>query len=131
MKQELDAALVRDFPLLYADRHKSMRETAMCWGFPGDGWEPLIRRLSEKLEKMIAALEPDPDIGLPRASHVKEKFGTLRFYMTHSTDEMEDAIREAELESAQTCEHCGATGTTGGRGWIRTLCEPCRSNHEA
>jgi len=71
MKPELDEALVRDFPGLYARRGTDMRETAMCWGFEcGDGWEPLIRRLSEKLEPIGAV-----------ASQVKEKYGGLRFYI--------------------------------------------------
>ncbi|MGO9832841.1 MAG: hypothetical protein ACLP1X_01360, partial [Polyangiaceae bacterium] len=50
MHPDLDVALVRDFPHLYRDRCGDTRETRMCDGFPGDGWEPIIRRLSEKLE---------------------------------------------------------------------------------
>ncbi len=110
MREDLDEGLCRDFPLLYRD---------LCWGFPGDGWEPIIRRLSEKLEAAIVAL---PEC---RAAQVKEKFGILRFYMTSSTDEMEQWIREAERESARTCEDCGAPGVRTGKGWIRTLCGEC------
>jgi len=124
MRADLDSALVRDFPLLYADRSAPMTQTCMCWGFPGDGWEPLLRRLSEKLEPLIAAL-PEGEYGRPRASQVKEKFGTLRFYMSSETAEMSAAIREAEEESARTCEVCGAPGKTRGGGWIETLCDGC------
>lgn len=124
MRADLDSALVRDFPLLYADRSAPMTQTSMCWGFPGDGWEPLIRRLSEKLEPLIAAL-PESEYGRPRASQVKEKFGTLRFYMTSATDEMYKLISEAESESARTCEMCGAPGKTRGGGWLVTLCDGC------
>ena len=57
MRKDLDEALCRDFPLLFGDRKRPMDQTAMCWGFQcGDGWEPLIRRLSEKLEPTIAVL---------------------------------------------------------------------------
>ena len=56
MDKELDKKLVEDFPLLYADRGRSMRETCMCWGFPADGWEPLIRELSEKLEPILEGM---------------------------------------------------------------------------
>ncbi len=39
MRQDLDAALVRDFPNLYRDRHGDTRDTRMCDGFScGDGW---------------------------------------------------------------------------------------------
>ena len=122
MKQELDSALVRDFPNLYRAREWPMRDTCMCWGFPGDGWEPLIRRLSEKLERLILA---EPDRVHCYADQVKEKFGGLRFYMSCSTDEMEAAIDEAEAEAWRTCEECGAPGKTRGTGWIRTLCDGC------
>ncbi len=89
----------------------------MVWGFPGDGWYDLIFRLSEKLEVAIT--------GLPEcyADQVKEKFGTLRFYMSSSTDEMEAWIDEAEAESAVTCEECGAPGKLRGKGWLYTACD--------
>jgi len=53
MKEELDKKLVKAFPLLYGDRHASMQSTAMCWGFPGDGWFDIIWDLSSKLEPLI------------------------------------------------------------------------------
>lgn len=125
MKQELDDALCRDFPNLYRDRYYAMPgETLMCFGFEcGDGWEPLIRRLSAKLEAMILAT-PKYERLVYRAFQVKEKFGTLRFYMAlGQTDEMTAVIREAEEESARTCERCGAPGSRRGRNYIATLCD--------
>jgi hypothetical protein len=126
MNKELDEALVRDFPLLYGDRHGDMRSTCMVWGFPGDGWEPLIRRLSEKLESLIQKLHdatPD-DPYLPRAMQVKEKYGGLRFYMTSETDEMTKLICDAEQESYHTCEMCGSEGRLRKElPWMVTLCD--------
>jgi len=61
----------------------------------------------------------------PRASQVKEKFGTLRFYMTHTTDKMDKLIGEAEKLSEVTCENCGEPGTLRQDGWWRTLCDKC------
>lgn len=58
MKPDLDAALCRDFPLLCLDRNASMQESCFHFGFTcGDGWEPLIRRLCNKLEPMVQALQ--------------------------------------------------------------------------
>lgn len=220
MREDLDKQLVMDFPLLYADRHGSAQETCMCWGFPGDGWEPVIRELSEKLEAAIQKeLDENPDmdcmcghakdehdadgncevfwmvpygikqprgylyprskgkvskallpairywrlnlrpkiikvvnklgvflaekLGIkkrvdcgcpgyrpnhPRAAQVKEKFGGLRFYMTHYTDEMSALIREAEQKAEQTCEVCGVVGESRGGGWIKTLCDSCATD---
>ena len=56
----------------------------------------------------------------PRAAQVKEKFGTLRFYMTHSTEEMDKIIGDAVQQSASTCEICGRPGHPQRRGWLYT-----------
>ena len=61
----------------------------------------------------------------PRASQVKEKFGTLHFYMTCATDEMWDIIHEAEQRSATICENCGKPGKIRRDGWWLTLCDEC------
>lgn len=104
MKLGLHEALIRDFPGLY---------TSLDWGFEcGDGWEPLIRRLSAILEPLGA-----------KATQVKEKFGTLRFYAAACTDAAHDAIDAAENESETTCEDCGLPGALRSDSWIRTLCD--------
>lgn len=128
MKKELQEKLFNDFPLLYQDKDLPMTQTCMCWGIDtGNGWFNILYELSEKLYPLILQWKEenpdDPDH--PRASQVKEKFGTLRFYMTHSTDEMEDLIDEAERKTAITCETCGAPGETTNNGWVFTLCEGC------
>lgn len=125
MKQELDEALVRDFPLLYASRNAPMTQTCMCWGFSTpDSWEPVIRKLSEKLEKMILEL-PKDQREYCMASQVKEKFGELRFYMTSSTEEMDMAIQEAETECWEICAGCGSRASITTKGWITRLCREC------
>lgn len=122
MRQDLDDALVRDFPLLYASRNDPM--SCMGYGFScGDGWEPLIRRMSATLEAEIAK-QPDPS--LYRAEQVKEKFGLVRVYMSSSTPEMEAAIAAAELESSNACESCGKPGFMRNVGWWRHVsCDVC------
>lgn len=61
----------------------------------------------------------------PKAAQVKEKFGTLRFYMTAHNPGITEAIRAAEAASAITCEDCGDPGTPRQNGWLRTLCDTC------
>ncbi len=132
MTSELDRALVEDFPLLFADRNKPIRESNFSFGFEcGAGWEPLIRRGAEKLEKLIRE-EAARQLKLTgqtalwghcRASQVKEKYGTLRFYMTSETDEMSKIIEEMEEESGSICETCGAPGRIRGKHWYYTACE--------
>jgi len=122
--------LVEKYPKLYADRHASMRATCMCWGFScGTGWYDIIDKLSAKLEYLINVWigeNPDHADHHPRASQVKEKWGTLSFYMTSGTDIMYDVISMAEWRSGRTCEICGEDGRPNKRGWITTLCHKCR-----
>lgn len=105
MTSEKERRLKEDFPELYGSLN-----VINC----DDGWEPLIRRLSERLESLGV-----------KALQVKEKFGTLRFYLDMYTDEAEAAIAIAEEESARTCERCGAPGLLRDGSWVLTLCDAC------
>jgi len=72
------------------------------------------------------------------ARQVKEKFGSLRFYVSGSDDTVDGIIRLAEVMSVRICEKCGALNelvTLAGQGWIQTTCSACtqnknRKNHE-
>ena len=129
MKPELDQQLVKDFPILYQQRYNYMSTTAMRWGFScDDGWEPLIRRLSEKLETWNNKHLNSPTV----ATQVKEKFGTLRFYVSHQGEiskedyrYLTNLINDAENESGVTCEKCGKPGKLRETGWLLTLCDEC------
>jgi len=122
MKEKLEKKLFKDFPCLYGDKDKSPRETLICFGMEtGDGWHDLIRRLSIKLEPICKKHGC-------RASQVKEKFGTLRFYLTFNPEETDEPIREAEKESAITCEICGKAGKLRGSSWMSTECDECWEN---
>lgn len=88
----------------------------------GDGWFHLLHDLVKKLERLAA---PMPAAKRPRVEQVKQKYGTLRFYISNGTNEMYDLIVEAERKSAETCEDCGARGTIRGRGWLHVACGRC------
>ncbi len=60
---------------------------------------------------------------IPQAVQVKEKFGTLRFYVDGGNERSWTLIELAEGMSERTCEVCGAPGTIRRGGWIRTLCD--------
>jgi hypothetical protein len=121
--------ILNKYPLLYKDKSLSPRESLMCFGFEcGPGWYDILDRLSAKLEKEIEKfLQDNPQAEYaPRAVQVKEKYGSLRFYMHGSTEAMENFITEAEEESERTCENCGKEGKANDGGWIRVLCSKCR-----
>lgn len=93
-------------------------------GFDGtveDGWVPILDRLAADLVQM----------GWDRRlDQVKEKFGTLRFYVPQETEEMSRRIEEAEDESARTCEDCGRPGVLRFGGWLKTLCDGCEEKRK-
>ena len=88
------------------------------WIQCGAGWYPILVRLEERLGGI------DPDY---RVLQIKEKFGTLRFYLAGRHDELgKAAVTEAEAESARTCELCGGPGYLRTRNsWLRTVCDDC------
>ena len=119
------------YPLLYRKRNASMQETCMCWGICcGEGWHNLIDDLSAKIEKIIAAL-PEDKQGYIYAQQVKEKWGSLSFYMSYSNEEIDELIDEAELKSELTCEVCGEPGTIDQRmGWLSCRCPTCNTKED-
>lgn len=63
---------------------------------------------------------------VPVATQVKEKFGTLRFYVHRATPEQYAYINFAESMSAVTCEVCGGRGKRNNSGWLYTRCKEHR-----
>jgi hypothetical protein len=143
MKKELDEALCAKYPKIFAQRHSSVTETAMCWGFEcGDGWYQILDSLCGQIQHHIdwshknkeydlkwnsenpaeqrPVREPVPQVV---AVQVKEKFGGLRFYYEGGNEQIYGMVRMAESWAANTCEECGNPGSTRGGGWIRTLCD--------
>lgn len=60
---------------------------------------------------------------VPTVVQVKEKFGTLRFYVIGATDAQYNYISFAEAMSGRICETCGKPGKRLGGGWLYTACE--------
>lgn len=112
MTPEKDAELVAKYPLIFKEHYEGR------FGFEcGDGWFDII-------DKLCFALMADTEGQPPVASQVKEKFGTLRFYVNDATDYQYELIDRAGKLSAHTCEVCGAPGTADyKRSWIKVLCE--------
>ena len=88
------------------------------------GWEGLVHNLCNVLEQHIAGL-PQELRGDVCVAQVKEKFGTLRWYMCQETPYISGAIAMAEDMSGKICDTCGLPGKQRSGGWIRTLCDSC------
>lgn len=116
------AALIEAYPDLF---RSSSGSPGMSQGLPecGDGWQNLLQRACARIRTAVAV-----DGGSFRATQVKEKFGTLRFYWDGSLSAEADALVEhaidlAEARSACTCETCGEEGRLYRKGgWLLTRC---------
>lgn len=130
MSPELERQLVEKYPELFADYGAPPSRSPMAFGFEcGDGWFDLLDTLCAQLSQ----LEPpgkDGDAQPVTALQVKEKYGTLRFYVGPATDEAFAVIAFAEALSARICEVCGNRGRTRGTGWLKTLCDACAEKED-
>ena len=89
----------------------------------GAGWYGLLNELHESIERIAPGYT---------VSQVKEKFSSLRYYITLPKDVTpEDAkeiyrlIDKAERKSETICETCGNPGKYCDFGWMKTLCDNC------
>lgn len=95
------------------------------------GDESTLNRLSKWQRDQVLSNMKDPEpqcFPVPRkmnvvATQLKEKYGTLRFYVYGADDYVNGLIQMAEAMSVVTCETCGAPGEEREGGWIRTLCD--------
>lgn len=120
MRTALDDLLCRRYPELFRDRHGDMRETAMCWGFNcGDGWFALLDTLCAEIRRHASEVSAP----VPVVQQVKEKYGTLRYYVAGADDWIHDLIWFSDYLSGVICEECRAPGYLATDiGWHRTRC---------
>lgn len=130
--------LKKDFPILWRPPPEGKWFPAPD-GTP-ESWQDAIYECSADITKAFDSvkevLEPDE---LPYVVQVKEKFGSLRFYIHNCPeairDEVDKAISNATAKTDKLCSKCGC-GEGELRthypelpeerfGWILTLCESC------
>lgn len=97
-----------------------------------DGWFDIVYKCSVAIEAVNKKLKPEDQV---QCKQIKEKFGTLRYYVgavpEAACDAVYKAIERAEKASASTCEVCGkARAKLVGSGWVKTLCKPCAAAWE-
>jgi hypothetical protein len=132
--------LKQDFPILCGNIHSNYRDGGLIGFTIGNGWFDLVYKLSKDIENELSKM---PKKSRPTLSQVKEKFGGLRWYMSHceaddqpvkdALKNIESLIKKAENESLKTCEWCGKPGTSecNYKGyWIKVLCLDCHNKRE-
>jgi hypothetical protein len=109
--------IIDDHPLLF--RHVTHLEI-------NNGWLPLVYELSSKIETIIKQMDVDHQ-KLYFAEQVKEKYATLRFYMSTSNKEIDEIIAHYTKVAQKTCECCGSIGKLDKRAnWLSIRCEDCK-----
>src|SRR5258708_20889118 len=101
MKHELKEEIIARYPLLFKEGYARS-------GFEvGEGWVPLIDGLCTIIEWHLKTFVPEELRGGVYVAQIKEKFGSLRFYMNQSVFFIDGAIAMAEHMSYRICEDCG------------------------
>ena len=96
----------------------------------GEGWKPIAMKV---VNAILEYNDNSPEDSIIYIDQVKEKFAGLRIYVTYDNvpqdvvDNIENLIREAEIEASETCEECGSKENIGMRinGWYTVMCEDC------
>jgi hypothetical protein len=129
MRKALEQKLVERWPTWFNTKG-DFRDTAMPRGFCCDnGWFNILGRLFENLEPLVANFERTSGLQF-EVLQVKEKFGELRIHVNDKTEEISQAIGQAQLEALLTCEICSKPGQLREGDWIKTLCDEHASANE-
>lgn len=104
-----------------------MKDREGCLMFDGKPSEFNTIITAERIQSAKTAMDEAVE-KVPVVTQVKEKYGTLRFYTSASTNEQRAYINFAESMSAVTCEVCGNKGKRSGYGWVATRCREHENN---
>ena len=127
MRPDLDDLLCQRYPRIFGDRHGDKTETSMCWGFCcGDGWFEIIDELCAEISTQVNAGK----MPIVVARQVKEKIGSLRFYIRGGNDESRRLIELAREKSVLVCDECGLPKQVIPATPWQTLCMACAAKGE-
>ena len=157
MNEQNTKKMLTDFPALFRDALRSSSEQQSCMGRGfecGDGWFQLIYELCTSIEVQAREMGLDPATeDWPMARQVKEKFGSMRFYISTPSPEPSDnrleaesrgdllsfrpvasiesirkLVADAEAKSSTICQGCGQPAEMrNDGGYWRVLCDPCEA----
>ena len=116
--------LFKKYSKLFKGRKEPISQNLMAFGFDcNDGWFSLLDELCNKIYSYCKKNK----LTIPKVLQVKEKFGSLRFYVDSDSDNyIENLINEYEIKSSNTCEFCGNKGNIKKvKGWFMCRCDTC------
>lgn len=127
MNDELEKLLYTRYPKLFKNVTNPNRPMDFFWGCEHEsGWFNIVDSLCKEIVRHINWKHrdtPEDERPYPLIEQVKEKFGSLRFYVDREDSEISAMISLAEEMSSRICEVCGSPGTLRPGGWVKTLCD--------
>lgn len=129
MKSELQNKLIEKYPKFF-DYLKNYDGPIIPiqFGFEvGNGWYWLLDELMGTIYDYCENNNKD----VPCIHQIKEKYGSLCFYVGGANETIYGMIWLAESMSNHICETCGSTENVGQtEGWIYTICAKCLETNE-
>lgn len=121
MNPDLYNKLIHKYPNLFKNVNPESKYPISLFGIEtnGPGWDNLIETLCSMINCHVK-FNKCPPVSI---TQIKEKYGTLRFYIQGGDDIVQGMIMFAESYSAYVCEHCGKPATHYAEGWMQTLCD--------
>lgn len=138
MQQEPQDKLLEKYPKIFPKEIDG--KPSRFWGFEhGAGWYNILNSACFLIQSHIdrsvdmSRKKPEEHDAVPQvvAAQIKEKFGSMRFYVYGGDDYTSGVVAMAESMSCVTCEECGDAGEARSGGWLRTLCDVHNEEYEA
>jgi len=143
MNKDKQEYLYKEYPKIFSELFLLKRDGGLT---VGDGWFAILDALCERISNLLCGddlLRNDEPTNII-VHQVKEKFGTLRFYLAEHNcsaacrEKIDEAINDAIRLSGKTCEKCGKPGdkkyikiqNVPDYNWLVILCDSCFTDVE-
>jgi len=113
--------LIKKYPELF-EREKEPSPYSQRGIECGEGWYDLLNALCHQIQSYTDQTNQPVQ---PLIQQIKEKFGTLRFYISGYNDYVRGLVAMAESMSAHICEECGEKGVLHTKAWCKVRCHEC------
>lgn len=104
MTPEKDNELCNRYPLIFADRYKTPKETLMCWGFEcGDGWYHILDNLCFQIQSRIDQTNIErkrlSQYNVMIADAKQENWDSFDEYYRNVSDQNKESYKERTLSA--------------------------------
>jgi len=92
----------------------------------GEGWYELLDILCDQITTYeLDRKRREGETYSVSVQQIKEKYGTLRYYLSGADAYVNGLVAMAESMSAHICEECGEKGVLHTKAWYKVRCHEC------